>query len=306
MNQSPASYLDFIAPKYWPTWIGLFLLRALSLLPLPLIAFIGQSLGLVFYYISPARRRIAHKNISVCFPEFENKTITEINQKHFRLVGQSVLCVPFNWWASEKRFTKVVEVVGKEHLDKAILEGKNIIILAPHFMCLEVGGLILDREHTMTSMYQYAKNPLIDLVLIRGRTRFGGTLIERKEPLRKLIKLIRKGQPFYYLPDQDAGRKGVFVPFFHELASTMPMLGKFAKMGNAVVITCRNTMKPHGQGYLVELGAPIENFSAGDELKDAARMNEIIADMIREYPEQYFWVHKRFKTRPDRDTNFYN
>jgi KDO2-lipid IV(A) lauroyltransferase len=214
------------------------------------------------------------------------------------LLGQSIFATPMHWWISDKRFNKLVTVTGRGTYDAALAKGKNIIVLAPHFAALDVAGYVLAQERPMLTMYQYAKNGLVDEVVKRGRLRFGGVLVERKEPLRNLIRAIRKGHPFYYLPDQDAGKKGVFVPFFHEQAATYSMLGKFAEMTDAVVIPCRTRTKPWGQGYDVILGEPLLDFPCGDEVLDTTRMNQAVADLIRPNPEQYFWVHKRFKTRP--------
>lgn len=301
------SLFKFSSPKYWPTWFGLAVLRLLSFLPLPILAIVGYGVGLLFYVIGSSRRNIALKNIRVCFPELSLKQCRRINRQHYCLLGQSVFTTPMHWWISQARFTKLVEVSGREHYDQALRAGSNIILLAPHFMSLDVGGFILSIERPMITMYQYSKNSLINEVVKIGRSRYGGHLVERKEPLRNLIRLIKQGDPFYYLPDQDAGRKGVFVPFFYEQASTIPMLGKFAQMTKAVVIPCSTRIKPWGQGYEVVLGKPLENFPSGDELVDTTAMNEAVAEMIRKMPEQYFWVHKRFKTRPaNSDTKFYN
>lgn len=296
MKKTPLNL--FLAPKYWPTWLGLIILRAFSFLPLPVLAVLGHCIGLLFYYAGASRRRIAFKNIRVCFPERSISECRKINRDHFMLVGQSVFATPMHWWISPERLNKLVTITGREAYDAALSENKNIIILAPHFTALDVAGYVLAQERPMVTMYQYAKNGLVDEVLKRGRLRFGGVLVERKEPLRNLIRAIRKGHPFYYLPDQDAGRKGVFVPFFHEQASTYPVLGKFCEMTNAVVIPCRTRAKPWGQGYEVILGDALSDFPKGDELENTAAMNEAVADLIRPNPEQYFWVHKRFKTRP--------
>jgi KDO2-lipid IV(A) lauroyltransferase len=214
-----------------------------------------------------------------------------------------------HWWISKQRFNRLVEIRGREHYDRALESGRNIIILAPHFISLDVAGLRLAQERPILTMYQYAKNKLADEIVKRGRLRYGGALVERKEPMRNLIRAIRKGQPFYYLPDQDAGRKGVFVPFFHAQASTFSVLGKFAEMTNAIVIPCRTRIKPWGQGYEVTIEKPLQDFPCLDEILDTTRMNQAVADLIRPHPEQYFWVHKRFKTRPPEETtqfpNFY-
>jgi len=223
------------------------------------------------------------------------------NFKHFLYLGQSVFASMMHFWISTKRFNRRVDIIGREHYDVALDSGRNIIILAPHFCALDVAGYSLSQERPMLTMYQYAKNGLIDEVVKRGRCRFGGELIERKASMRHLIRAIRKGHPFYYLPDQDAGRKGIFVPFFHEHAATFSMLGKFAEMTNALVVPCRTRTKPWGMGYEVVLSPPLENFPSGDEQQDTVRMNQEIEKLIRPAPEQYFWVHKRFKTRPSEE-----
>lgn len=267
----------------------------------------GHGLGVLAYYVGGSRRRIALKNIQVCFPEFSLAECQRINKQHFSLVGQSVFTVPANMWISKARLEKRVTVVDRTHYDQALSEGRNIILLLPHFVGFDAAGLAVSMERDATSMYQYAKNALMDEIVKRGRGRFGGILIERKAPLRQIIKAIRKGLPFVYLPDQDAGRKGVFVPFFHEQASTIPALGKFAKLSNAVVIPLTSRVKPYGAGYEVSFGEPLKDFPIGDDVVDTATMNKVIENMIRTMPEQYFWVHKRFKTRPPEETaKFYD
>lgn len=293
---------NFLGPRYWPTWLGLAILRLVSFLPLPLIALIGQSLGLLFYYVIVSRRRIAFTNISLCFPEKSVAERRTINRKHFRLLGQSIFTTPMHWWISKARFNRLVEINGKDHFDQALSNKHNIILLAPHFISLDVAGLSLAQDQPILTMYQYAKNGLVDEIVKRGRLRYGGELVERKAPMRNLIRAIRKGNPFYYLPDQDAGRKGLFVPFFHEQASTFSVLGKFAQITDAVVIPCRTKIKDWGMGYEVTLLPSLANYPTGDELKDTTIMNQAVEDLVRAHPEQYFWVHKRFKTRPPEQT----
>lgn len=300
--RKPFPYQQFLAPKYWPTWLALGLVRLITLLPLRVLAAMGHGIGMLGYHLGASRRKIALKNIQVCFPELPLAECERINKEHFSLVGQSVFSVPANMWISSERFKQRVEITDRAHYDQALADGRNIILLAPHFVALDVGGFAVSQERDAITMYQYAKNALMDEIVKRGRGRYGGVLIERKAPLRQTIKAIRKGMPFYYLPDQDAGRKGVFVPFFHPLASTIPALGKFAKLSNAVVIPVKTKTKLKGAGYHVSFGAPLENFPTGDDLLDTATMNKAVEEMIRTMPEQYFWVHKRFKTRPPEET----
>ncbi len=304
-SKTPFPVVQFLAPKYWPTWLGLAIVRLITLLPLRTLAALGHGVGMLAYHLGSSRRNIALKNIQSCFPEFSQERCEQINKEHFSLVGQSVFTVPANMWIKGHRFAKRVEITERTHYDKALADGRNIILLAPHFVGLDAGGFAISQERDAISMYQYAKNTLMDEIVKRGRGRYGGVLIERKAPLRQIIKAIRKGMPFYYLPDQDAGRKGVFVPFFHPLASTIPALGKFAKMSNAVVIPIKTRVKPKGAGYEISFGEPLNNFPTGDDIVDTTTMNRAIEDMVRTMPEQYFWVHKRFKTRPEKQETFY-
>ncbi len=298
----PFRLREFLAPKYWPTWVALGLVRLITLLPMRVLAAMGHGLGMLAYHLGSSRRKIALKNIQSCFPEYSLEKCQRINKAHFSLVGQSVLTVPANMWISTQRFRDRINIIDRQHYDQALQEGRNIILLTPHFTGFDAGGFAVSMERDAISMYQYAKNKLMDEMIKRGRGRFGGVLIERKAPLRKIIKAIRKGAPFIYLPDQDAGRKGIFVPFFHPLASTIPALGKFAKMSNAVVIPLKTRVREKGQGYEVSFGEPLAGFPSGDDVVDTTAMNKAIEIMIREHPEQYFWVHKRFKTRPQEES----
>jgi len=297
---------DYLHPRYWLSWIGFGLLRVLSWLPLPALAMLGKGLGNTVYLLMPSRRRIALKNISASFPELSKEEHSRIAKRCFQLIAQTTLSMGINWWASPARLKRLVSYEGKEHYDKVLAEGKNVILLAPHAIALEMGGLVLSLERSMITMFQHTKRPLLNNMVKAKRGRFGGILVERREPLRALLKLIRQGHPFYYLPDQDAGDKGVFVPFFNTQASTFSVLSKFAKAGHAVVLPCFTHILPNGKGWHAVIGEPLENFPGEDELLDAERMNSVIATMISTAPEQYFWVHKRFKTRPANEADFYD
>lgn len=282
------------------------MLRLVSWLPLPVIAVLGYVLGTGMFYVVKSRRNIALRNVAVCFPDMNSAQRQQTVKRCFQLIGTSYLYVGVHWWASYERLDRLLTYEGKAHYDKAIADGSNIILLAPHAIGLEVAGLMLSRERSMMSMYQEARRkPLLNEMVKNGRERFGGLLIERRAPLRSLLKLIRAGKPFYYLPDQDARAEGVFVPFFGTQASTFPVLSKFAKIGNAVVIPCYTHILPRGRGWRVIIGEPLANFPGKNEHEDALRMNQAIEEMIRREPAQYYWLHKRFKTRPDGAKDFY-
>jgi KDO2-lipid IV(A) lauroyltransferase len=287
------------ALRYWPTYPGLLLIWLLAWLPLPALRIIGTGLGLLVFHLFSSRRRIALTNVSLCFPELTCNQQLKMVRQHFIELGTSVICTGLNWHASIQRLHRLFEIQGQQFLEDALSKKQNIILLAPHFVSLEIGGIYISELYPSVSMYQFAKNKAMDLAIRRGRSRFGIELVERTAPMRNLIRKIRKGKLFYYLPDQDPGpMTGVFVPFFNNPVSTFPMLGRFASLTNSVVIPCMTTQKARGKGYKLEFFTPIENFPVSNELLDTARMNQAIEELIKISPEQYFWVHKRFKSRP--------
>lgn len=300
-------YSDFYGLKYWPVWFGLAVLRLLSFLPLPLLTLLGYLFGLIAYVCFASRRKIALKNLQACFPEKSISEIKKINFQHFLFIGQAIFTSPINWWINRNRFERLVSISGREVYDQALAEKRNIILLAPHFMAMEVSGLLLQAERPMIGLYQYMKNPLMNKIAINQRQRFceDGVMFERKDSLRSILRELKKGLPMQYSPDQDAMRKGVFVPFFKPLASTTPALGKFAQATNAIVIPCYSIYKWWGMGYEVILGEALKDYPKGDEIEDTTAMNQAIEAMVRQHPEQYLWSHKRFKTRPDDEQPFY-
>jgi Kdo2-lipid IVA lauroyltransferase/acyltransferase len=286
-------------PRYWPTWIGVALLRILSLLPLSLLNLLGTGVGLLTWRVFGSRRRIAETNIRLCFPELDDARRRLLVRSHFVQLGRSILTMGINWFAPAARLDRLFRIEGCEHIDRIIERGENVILLAPHFVALEIGGIYISRRYPTISMYQFIKNPVMDRVIRNGRQRFAAELVERKDAMHQLIRRIRAGRVFYYLPDQDPGpRKGIFVPFFGVDAATFPMLSRFARMSRARVVPCMTEQLEGGRGWRVRLLPPLEDFPGDDETVDTRRMNEAVEETVRIAPAQYFWVHKRFKTRP--------
>jgi KDO2-lipid IV(A) lauroyltransferase len=292
-------------PRHWPTWIGLGFMRLVGLLPLPLIALVGQGCGLLLYALHGSRRRITHRNLERCFPELPVHAHRRLARAHFRALGQTLLDNAIAWWGSARRLRRLVRVNGREHLETA-LNGGNVILLAPHFVGLEIGGVRLSLEHPTVTVFRHPDNKLLRAVMERQRARFGLKLIEHNKPFTALVRAVKSGAPLYYLPDQDAGRRhAVFAPFFGIPAATFTALGRLARMTSAKVILCVTHQRRFGLGYVTELYPPLENFPSDDEAADTARMNAVIEQAARRWPAQYFWVHKRFKTRPEGEPDFY-
>ena len=300
------SFASFLHPRYWPSWAGLVLLRLVSLLPLPLLWLLGSALGAVLYWLHVPRRRIVMRNLESCFPGLDQVALRRMARRHFRGLGQVALSSGIAYWASRRRLERLFHCTGYEHYTGALAQGRQVILLCPHFLGVEMGGIFLSRIHPMADMYRRMKNGLYDEVFKRGRTRFGGLVVERQEGLKPVIRAMRQGVTFYYLPDQDPGRHNTaFIPFFGVAAATLTALGRLARVTNAVVVPCFTRQLPFGRGYEVMFKPALDNFPTQDEIADATRMNRVIETAVREMPEQYFWVHKRFKTRPPGEPDFY-
>ncbi len=280
-------------------------LRVIGWLPFPLIYAISAVLGEILYRVVPSRAHVTLVNLKLCFPNMPEKERKRMARRHFRLLVCSFLSIGTFWWSSKSRLRRLIKIKGIEHLELAEKEARGIIILAPHFITLDAGGLRMSMGRKMSTMYQINPNPVYDHIILQARSRFDGTLIDRKAPLTRLIRSIRSGTPFYYLPDQNAGAKhGIFVPFFGIQASTFPALGKLSQAGKAVVIPCSSRIIPW-RGIETVLGPPLENFPLGDAYEDTLRMNQEVEHMVRELGADYLWSHKRFKRRPEGEADLY-
>lgn len=298
--------LQFIHPRYWLLWLGFFIVWLISMLPYPLLALLGRGLGSLLYLIAGRRAHIVDTNLRLCFPDLEEAERKRLMKRHFQALGQAVLGIGINLFASARRLQRLTRFRDRQYFDHAIDAGKPIILLAPHFVGMEIAGLVLAPERHMLSMYQPIRNPFVDWMVRRGRERFGGIMIEHRAPMRQTVRRIRDGSPFYYLPDQDPGSGDkVFAPFFGIQTAVTPGLSGFARLTGAAVIPCFTKLRPGGRGFEVIFLPPLEAFPSGDPVVDARRMNEVIEQGIAEMPEQYFWVHRRFKSRPDGEERLY-
>ncbi len=285
------------------TRVALFFLWLLHFLPTATIARLGEALGALLYHFG--RGRVSKINLRLCFPELSQDEREAISRRHFRALGRSALEQIILWYGSRARVVALVKLVGREHLDN--LAGKPVILMAPHFVGLDFGGARVGTEYRVCSMYSRQKNSALDRILLRTRLRWGEPeLVTRQQGLRPLIKHIKDGLPFYYLPDMDFGEKeSIFVPFFGVPTATVPALSRLARLTGAAVVPCITRQLAAGEGYEVRLYPPWDDFPGQSVEADTRRMNAFIEERVREMPAQYFWVHKRFKTRPRGDASFY-
>lgn len=289
------------------TRAGLALLRLVSRLPLPLLAPLGRFIGRALYYLHPPRRRIVAVNIRKCFPELSPRARARLVRRHFGAFGQGLFDMALAWWAPPARLKRLVRLRNREYYDNALKQGRPVILLAPHFVALEIGGMRLATERRMATMYLATKNAAFNRALVALRTRFGGDLVERAQGFKPVVRALKRGSVFYYLPDQDLGRRrSVFAPFFGIQTATVPALSRLAALTGATVLPCVTRQRSRGRGYDVVFGPPLPAADLDDPVVYAARMNAAIERAVREAPEQYFWVHKRFKTRPPGERGFYD
>lgn len=273
-------------------------MRTVSLLPMRLIWLLGVVLGWSFHLIPSKLKKVALANVRLCFPELGEQSQRALVRRNYCMLGVSVLSYGIGWWAPPERLRRLVRFRDRHYYDDAVASGRAVILLTPHFLALDLCGITLSSERTMITMYRESGNRLLDRML-RKRSRFGAVLFERKANLRSLIRHLREGRPFYYLPDQDpGGAEGVFVPFFGVPAATVTALSRIAKMTDAVVIPCCNRILPWGRGFEVRFEAPLAGYPSDDPEQDARRMNEVVERAVRQNPEQYLWGYRRFKTRP--------
>ena len=277
------------------TWLGVLVLWLVHFLPMKWIGAIGATLGSILYRFG--RGRVTRVNLELCFPEMSERERHDLGLRHFRMLGRNAVELSIMVWGSEKQLLDLIHVEGLEHLKAA--EGRPIIALAPHFIGLNMGGIRVAHEYPGTaSIYSRQKNPVLDRIFLKARTRFGNPyLVSRQEGLRSVIRVVKSGKPFYFLPDMDFGaRDAIFSPFFGVPTATITTLPRLAKLTGAAVIPV--ITRQVGDGYVVRFYPEWKDYPTGDLEADVRRMNAFIEDRVREMPEQYFWAHKRFKTRP--------
>ena len=277
------------------SWLGVALLWVLHFLPVRGIAAFGSGLGWMLYQFG--RGRVTRVNLALCFPEKTEAERDALGLRHFRMLGRNALELGILAFGSERRVKGMVDVEDLDHLTRHV--GRPVIILAPHFIGLNVGGVrVAWTIPESASIYSRQKNPVLDWLFMRARSRFGNPiLVSRQEGLRAVVRVIRSGKAFYFLPDMDFGiRDAIFSPFFGVPAATVTALPRLARLTGALVVPV--VTRQEGDRYIARFYPAWENYPTGDLEADVRRMNAFIEDRVREVPEQYFWAHKRFKTRP--------
>ncbi|PRC94441.1 lipid A biosynthesis acyltransferase [Solimicrobium silvestre] len=281
------------------------LMWCLHFLPLPILGRFGEAIGSIFYWILPSRRHITKTNLRLCFPELSEAERTTIAKQHFQAYARSVFERSILWWSSEQRVRKLIRV--EPAVPTELIAAGPVILLCPHFVSLDVAGIGLVLETPICSIYAPQKNAVFDEALKNGRNRFGLVrLLSRAEGVKPIIRAMREGYGFLMLPDMDFGIKDAeFVPFFGIPAATLTAPARIAAATNAKVVPVIATMLPNYQGWRVTVHPAWENFPGDDIVAATQYMNTFLEEQIRLTPAEYFWSHRRFKTRPEGAEDLY-
>lgn len=267
-------------------------------LPWRALLFLGRMVGVASWHLARSRRETARTNIQICFPELSTEQQEDLARRSVISVGEGLTEMAGSYCNRRIDLSKRLTVSGHEHLVAAQQSGRGILLLGMHFSTLEVAIRLFAHLTSYSAVYRPNDNPVLDWLISNGRKHYVKNYINRKD-LRGLTRALRKGETVWYAPDQDYGRKhAVFAPFFGHPAATITATSRIAKLGNAIVLPIAYYRRAHGH-YEIEFGAPLEDFPSNDDIEDATRTNSIVEHYVRKEPEQYLWVHRRFKHQAD-------
>tara|TARA_R110000868_G_scaffold380784_1_gene646843 strand:- start:16972 stop:17919 length:948 start_codon:yes stop_codon:yes gene_type:complete len=299
-------WYEFLAPKYWGTWLLLSLMRLFALLPYRVLIIIGSGLGWIFYRVVPKRRHIAAVNLKICLPELSDAEREHLLKRNFRSIGIAFMETALAWHASDKRLKKMVVVHGGEFVKLAKARHKGILAVTCHFSHIELGIRLMSMVSPLGVMYRPQNNLLFEWALQRARKKYVTKGIVRQDIRGMMTALKTPDLVTCYTPDQDVGREAsVFATFFGFPASTVTGTSRFIKKADATVIPGFYYRDEKNKKYHLVFETILDDFPSDDDLADATRMNMIMEKAIRKAPEQYMWQHRRFKTRPDGEASVY-
>ncbi len=298
--KQPVFQASLLGPKHWPTWLLLALMFTINLLPFRVQMFIGRMIGKLLYVAFKSRRKIALRNIELCFPEKSAAEREIIVKRNIENTGIAMLETTIAWWWPDWRLRSLTKLKGYEHVEQAVAQGKGVLLLMAHSLHLELDGRIFGMTHEGIGFYRPHNNPLMEYFQYNGRCKSNKYMVGKRN-IRGLIDALKQGEVCYYLPDQDYGRtRCEFVPFFavKDTATTTGTL-MFAEQTDCAIIPMLSARLPGGQGYEIELLPAFDNMPSGDKAADVTRVNQWVEQTVGANIDQYMWVHRRFKTQPD-------
>ncbi|WP_058909755.1 kdo(2)-lipid IV(A) palmitoleoyltransferase [Entomohabitans teleogrylli] len=295
-----------LRPQNWLTWFGLGVLWLLVQLPYPVLSFIGSSLGKASRFFLKRRERIAFRNIELCFPDMDMTTREKMVEQNFSSLGMGLIETGMAWFWSDARVRKWFDVEGYDNLTRALSAKKGVMVVGIHFMSLELGGRVMGLCRPMMATYRPHNSPLMEWVQTKGRLRSNKAMIDRNN-LRALVQALKAGEAVWFAPDQDYGPKGsVFAPFFSvSHAATTNGTWVLSRLSGADLLCISMVRKEDKKGYRLHISETMADYPKEDGIKAAGYINHVIEKEIMRAPEQYLWVHRRFKTRPVGEVSLY-
>lgn len=301
---------SFLCPRYWGIWLGVGLLRLLSLLPYQTKFRFGRTLGRAMYWLSGGRRKLARQNIRLAFPDFSKIEIENLLKEHFASLGISLMETAIVWWGNYRKHPingferSLVSYEGLENFEQAQARGKGVLILAPHFTTLEMTGLFVSFLTHFNAIYRPHDNPLMDYLIAKGRSipLADGCYVHpiANHNTRGMLKVLRNGESMTILPDQRYRARGhVKVPFFGHMTRSNPATSKLAKLTDCAVVPCLTERKPDNR-YIVKFLPALEHFPSESAEQDTLRLHAIYEQAIKDNPSQYLWVHNRWDLKLDK------
>ncbi len=291
---------EFIKPRYWGTWSGVAIFWLFSWLPRSARHALGRTIGRLAWRLNRKRRDIVLANLERAFPEWSADSREQTGRKHFEMMGQGLIDSSLLWFGSRRRIAATLDMVGWEHFDKATDAGKRVIFHTGHWTGLEFGAAAIGLTRPGYGVYNPLKNPVIDALIYRSRTRFGNRLIARQDGPRSMLRILKKGEFLYIVSDEDLGaRNSEFAPFLGATKATLAMPARLAAMTNAVVLPMAPIYDERKKKYITRILPPIEGLGKNGPAGDARLLNQPLEQLVAETPEQYMWTLKLFKTQPN-------
>ena len=296
-----------LTPRYWPGWLAVGLLWLLGKTPQAVAVALTLPLGALMRGLMRKRRRIAERNIERCFPGYSASQREHLLRNSFRSLARMLFEVPWAWSASERRIRRMGHIEGLEPALAALAEGRGVLLVTAHLTCLAIGARILAVPFAKSAgVYRPLRSPVLEWYQKRSLLRYVERMISKRD-MRTAIRFLRDGGILWYAPDQDFGPKeSVFVPFFGIQTATLLATERLVRLTGCTVIPMFPLYDESTRHYTVQLGEPLQDFPSGDTVADLSRINALMEAHVRRAPEQYWWIHRRFKTRPAGEPPFYD
>ncbi|MBP6750188.1 MAG: LpxL/LpxP family Kdo(2)-lipid IV(A) lauroyl/palmitoleoyl acyltransferase [Xanthomonadaceae bacterium] len=286
------------SPRDWPAWAGIGALALLARLPWPLQRALGRAFGTLLRIALRGRRRVAARNLELCFPALDAHEREVLLRRHFDALGIALFEFGRAWWGSVQPQRRGLRIEGAEHVQAAQAEGRGVIVVSGHFTTLEMCARLACDAVPLAGMYRPYPQAAMEWAVLRGRSRYAAGMF-KKQDLRGAVKHLKRGGLLWYAPDQDPSKgESVFVPFFGQPAKSLSSTHQLARLSGAAVVMFQHWRRDDG-GYTLRFWPAFAEFPSEDAAADTARVIGAIETMAREAPEQYLWIHRRFKRQPD-------